>query len=188
MATTNVQKNYFKRNYRRKNRKKKIIHQSIRLKIDKGLVVTFPQTSGGVVFDVGNVGIYTVSEVISESPLAAFSRYWGYYQLYGVSIEATPTKNVLNNYPSVYIGFLYSSGNVQPEIDNARSLETAFCLPAFGSDNVKKFWYINTPWIARAEPQTGYFWIQSNENSTLAQGPRWEVKLTCYIRFKLLQI
>lgn len=188
MATTNIQKNYFKRKYRKNQKRKKIIHQSIRLKIDKGLVVTFPQNSGGVVFDIGNTDVFTVSEIISESPLAAFSRYWGYYQLYGIAIEATPTKNVLNHYPSVYIGFLYSAGNVAPAIDSARSLENSYCLPAFGSDTVKKFWYINTPWIARAEPQTGYFWIQTNENSTSGQGPKWEVRLSCYIRFKLLQM
>lgn len=188
MSTTNVQKTYFKRYYRRKYRKKKIIHQALRLKLDKGLVATFPQTSGGIVFDVGNTNVFTVSEIIAESPLAAFSRYWGYYQLYGVAIEATPTKNVLNHYPSVYVGFLYSGGNVAPEIDTARSLENSFCLPAYGSDNIRKFWYINTPWIARAEPQTGYFWLQTNENSTIAQGPKWELKLSCYIRFKLLQM
>ena len=64
MATTNVQKNYFRRKYRKNTKRKKIIHQSIRLKLDKGLVVTFPQTSGSVVFDVGNADVFTVSEII----------------------------------------------------------------------------------------------------------------------------
>jgi len=187
MPTTAISRPY-RRRYRKRKGKKRIIHQSLRVKFDKGLVVTFPQTSGEVIFDLGNTDVYTVHDILDTSIMKPFSNYWAYYQIYGVGIEATPTKNVLNNYPSVYIGFLYNANNEAPSIDTTRALENTFCLPAFGSDVVKKFWYINAPWLPRPDPPIGYFFVQCNENSTLAQGPRWEVRLSVYVRFRLLQV
>lgn len=178
-----TRKNY---RYRRFPRYKKISGQNLRMKFDKGLQITFPQTSGNIIYDLRNTQVLSVRDIFEEQ-ISDFSKYFGYMKIYGVTIEVTPVKSTASVFPSCYTGFIYNDVGTAPSIDVARNAEFSLTLPCFGAQTVRKFWRFPGIWQNRDSEVIGYFWIQNNENATMATGPRWEVRYSIYVKLRMLQ-
>lgn len=175
-----------KTQYRRFPRYKRITQQSMRMKFDKGLAITFPMQEGSPVYDLRNTQVISALDLVQDA-LDSFYKYFGFMKLYGVSIEVNALKPPGSIFPSVYTGFVYSDVNTAPGIDTARDLEMSFILPTYGSPTVRKFWRIPGHWQNRDSDLIGYFWLQSNMVGTRVQGPQWECRIALYVKFKYLQ-
>ena len=166
--------------------------QVIRLKLDYGSMVLWQtQESGPVVFDVQNGQVKSFSGIESDSVEMdpnrnAFSQFFGKKMLYGILIEVTPIKPLERDHGvSTYIGYILGRNTATPNIDAARAMDTAFQLPVYGSEPLRKFYRLkDLNWIDARDEFGGYFFVVANANGIRGEMPQWEARLSLYVKYK----
>lgn len=187
-------RNYYRRKYYRKFRRyKKVSDQVLRMKLDRGTLIHYPLNQGAIGFEYGTgANIIGFNDVITnsqemEQQTNVFTQFFSRMKLYAIRFVITPTKALPAAQTlgaSTYFGFVIGKNGDAPNVGTARNMSTAYQLPSYGAPPLQIFYRLKgNPWFETGSAFLGYFFVCSNQNMSRDQGPMWEVRMSCYVKF-----